>query len=58
MAKIITVDKDGTMFLDQFTEFLDIQNVEFYEFKVKPNGEILLTFYDKNREAVKLYERE
>ena len=58
MAKIITVDKNGMLLLKEFNEFLDITQVEFYKFKVESNGEILLTFYDKNEEKVKLYERD
>jgi hypothetical protein len=57
MAKIIKVDKDGFVALDNFADVLDIGKVEFYSLKVNKDKTITVKFYDNKKKLVRAYEK-
>ena len=58
MSKIIKVDKNGIVLLDDFTDLLDIHKVKFYKLKINKDKTITLKFYDSKNKLVKPYEHE
>lgn len=57
MTKIITIDKEGFVYIEEFRNIVDIDKVVFYSLKGKKDGTIHLKFYDKKKKLVRPYER-
>jgi hypothetical protein len=55
MSKIITVNKDGSVYLKDFEKFLDISEVKFYNLKYNKDNTITLKFYDSKKKLVRPY---
>ena len=55
-SKIIDVGSDGLVSLGEFSEFLDIGNIEFYSIKVKKDKSLVIKFYDKKGKVIKPHE--
>lgn len=55
MSKILSVNKDGTVYLKNFEKYLDINEVKFYNLKYNKDNSITLKFYDGKKKLVKPY---
>jgi hypothetical protein len=57
MTKIITVGKDGFVYIEDFRDIVNIDIIAFYRLKTKKDGSVVLKFYDKKKKLVRPYER-
>jgi hypothetical protein len=53
MSKIIKVDEYGRVPLENFSDLVDIDKVEYYSIKIKKDKSLSLKFYDKKKRVVK-----
>lgn len=53
MAKTITVQAGGFVNIEDFKEFIDINKIAYYEFKLGTNKTITLKFYDKKKKLIR-----
>ena len=53
MAKIIKVDKDGAVLLNDFSDVIDTAKVTYYSLKKNKDGTLGLKFYNKKKKLVK-----
>jgi hypothetical protein len=57
MAKVIKVDKNGMVLINNFEELLDVSKVAFYSLRANKDKTLTLKFYDNKKKLVKPYEK-
>lgn len=55
MSKTVTVSMDGFLYLNEFSNFINIDRVVFYNLKVGKNKALKIKFYDKNKKIIRPY---
>lgn len=51
--KVIQIDKDGCIDLDEFKRYVDITRVVYYKVWTRKDGSLRIRFYDKNHKWIR-----
>jgi hypothetical protein len=51
----MTVRNDGFLFIEDFSNFIDIERVVYYSIKANKNKTLKIRFYDKDEKLIKPY---